>query len=149
MAACAGAPLWATSCSRSRVSITRVCHWQDGTGPFRVRVIEEETVAWVLLAGAIIFEVFGTVMLKVSDGFTRVLPAVGVVAGYILSFGLLGLALRHIGLSTAYAIWAGVGTVGVAVVGVVAFGENLPWLGVVGIALVVAGVVLLNFAVPH
>jgi len=50
-------------------------------------------VAWVLLAGAIIFEVFGTVMLKVSEGFTRLLPAVGVVAGYILSFGLLGLAV--------------------------------------------------------
>jgi len=106
-------------------------------------------MAWVFLVGAIIFEVFGTVMLKVSEGFTRLLPAIGVVAGYILSFGLLGLALRNIGLSTAYAIWAGVGTVGVAVVGVVVFGENLPWLGVAGIALVVAGVVLLNFAVPH
>ncbi len=118
-------------------------------GRHRARVLGEETMAWVFLVGAIIFEVFGTVMLKVSEGFTRLLPAIGVVAGYILSFGLLGLALRNIGLSTAYAIWAGVGTVGVAVVGVVVFGENLPWLGVAGIALVVAGVVLLNFAVPH
>lgn len=106
-------------------------------------------MAWLFLAGAIAFEVFGTVMLKVSEGFTRVLPAIAVVAGYILSFGLLGLALRSIGLSTAYAIWAGVGTVGVAIAGVVIFGENLPWLGVVGIALVVAGVILLNLAVPH
>lgn len=106
-------------------------------------------MAWVFLAGAIAFEVFGTIMLKVSEGFTRIVPAVSVVLGYILSFFLLGLALRSIGLSTAYAIWAGIGTVGAVLAGVLIFGETLPWLAVVGIALVVAGVILLNLAVPH
>ena len=106
-------------------------------------------MAWVLLAGAIAFEVFATVMLKVSDGFSRLLPAGAVVIGYIVSFGLLGLALRNIGLSTAYAIWAGIGTVGAVLAGVLIFGEQLPWVAVVGIALVVAGVILLNLAVPH
>lgn len=106
-------------------------------------------MAWVLLAGAIAFEVFGTIMLKVSDGFTKFLPAASVVIGYILSFVLLGLALRSIGLSTAYAIWAGIGTVGAVLAGVLIFGEQLPWVAVVGIALVVAGVILLNLAVPH
>jgi multidrug transporter EmrE-like cation transporter len=88
-------------------------------------------------------------MLKVSDGFTKWLPAVGVVTGYVLSFFLLALALRTIGLSTAYAIWAGIGTVGAVLAGVFIFGENLPVLALIGIALVVTGVVLLNLAVPH
>lgn len=106
-------------------------------------------MAWVFLGGAIALEVFGTVMLKVSDGFTKWLPAVGVVVGYVLSFFLLALALRSIGLSTAYAIWAGIGTVGAVLAGVLIFGERLPLLAVAGIGLVVIGVVLLNLAVPH
>jgi len=106
-------------------------------------------MAWVFLGGAIALEVFGTIMLKVSDGFTKWLPAVGVVTGYVLSFVLLALALRTIGLSTAYAIWAGIGTVGAVLAGVLIFGERLPILAVLGIGLVVIGVVLLNVAVPH
>ncbi len=105
-------------------------------------------MGWVLLAGAIAFEVFGTVMLKVSDGFSKWLPSTGVVIGYIVSFVLLAFALRTIGLSTAYAIWAGVGTVCRAC-GVLIFGEHLSVMAIVGIGLVVIGVVLLNLAVPH
>tara|TARA_B100000123_G_scaffold39346_1_gene25912 strand:- start:1831 stop:2358 length:528 start_codon:yes stop_codon:yes gene_type:complete len=90
-------------------------------------------MGWVLLAGAIAFEVFGTVMLKVSDGFSKWLPSTGVVIGYIVSFVLLAFALRTIGLSTAYAIWAGVGTVGVVLAGVLIFGEHLSAMAIVGI----------------
>jgi small multidrug resistance pump len=106
-------------------------------------------MGWVLLAGAIAFEVFGTVMLKVSDGFSKWLPSTGVVIGYIVSFVLLAFALQTIGLSTAYAIWAGVGTVGVVLAGVLIFGEHLSVMAIVGIGLIVIGVVLLNLAVPH
>ena len=61
----------------------------------------------------------------------------------------VGFPLRTIGLSTAYAIWAGVGTVGVVLAGVLIFGEHLSVMAIVGIGLVVIGVVLLNLAVPH
>ena len=88
-------------------------------------------MGWVLLAGAIAFEVFGTVMLKVSDGFSKWLPSTGVVIGYIVSFVLLAFALRTIGLSTAYAIWAGVGTVGVVLAGVLIFGEHLSVMAII------------------
>jgi multidrug transporter EmrE-like cation transporter len=106
-------------------------------------------MAWVFLAIAIVSEVFATVMLKVSDGFSKLFPAIAVVLGYSFSFFMLALALKTIGLSTAYAIWAGIGTVGAVIAGVVIFGEQLPMLAVIGIGLVVIGVVLLNAAVPH
>jgi multidrug transporter EmrE-like cation transporter len=106
-------------------------------------------MAWVFLTIAIASEVFATIMLKVSEGFSKLLPAIAVVLGYSFSFFMLALALRTIGLSTAYAIWAGIGTVGATIAGVVIFGENLPVLAIVGIGLVVIGVVLLNVAVPH
>ena len=106
-------------------------------------------MAWVFLAIAIASEVFATIMLKVSDGFSKLLPALAVVVGYSFSFFMLALALKTIGLSTAYAIWAGIGTVGATIAGVVIFGEQLPVLAIVGIGLVVVGVVLLNVAVPH
>ena len=106
-------------------------------------------MSYFFLAIAIVLEVLATNALKATDGFTRLAPSVLVVIGYSGAFYFLALALKTIPVGAAYAIWAGVGTVGVAIVGVVVFGENLPWLGVVGIALVVAGVVLLNFAVPH
>jgi multidrug transporter EmrE-like cation transporter len=103
-------------------------------------------MAWLILAIAIASEVFATTMLKLSDGFSRLTPAIGVVLGYGLSFFLLAIALKSIGLSTAYAIWAGVGTVGAVLVGVLVFGESLTLPAYIGIALVVTGVVLLNAA---
>jgi len=106
-------------------------------------------MAWVFLAIAIASEVFATTMLKVSDGFSKLLPAIAVVIGYGLSFFMLALALRSIGLGTAYAIWAGIGTVGATIAGVLIFGEQLPVLAIVGIGFVVIGVVLLNVAVSH
>jgi multidrug transporter EmrE-like cation transporter len=110
------------------------------------RRVRGETMAWLILAIAIASEVFATTMLKLSDGFSKFAPAVGVVIGYAFSFFLLGIALKSIGLSTAYAIWAGVGTVGAVLVGVLVFGESLTPPAYIGIALVVTGVVLLNAA---
>ena len=101
-------------------------------------------MGWVLLAGAIAFEVFGTVMLKVSDGFSKWLPSTGVVIGYIVSFVLLAFALRTIGLSTAYAIWAGLGIILVALVGLIFYKQTLDLPALIGIALIIAGVVTIN-----
>ena len=103
----------------------------------------------LLLGLAIAFEVVATTSLKLSQGFTRPLPSVIVVVGYGAAFWLLGQALRSLPVSLCYAIWSGVGTVGVAILGVWLFREPLSLQLVVGIALVIAGVILLNGAHAH
>ncbi|MEU6235460.1 multidrug efflux SMR transporter [Kitasatospora sp. NPDC047058] len=104
---------------------------------------------YVLLALAILSEVCATSCLKLTDGFSRLWPSVGVAVGYVLSFVLLGRALKHIPVSVAYAVWSGAGTAAVAGIGVVAFGESLGRLQWLGIALVIVGVVVLNLRSSH
>ncbi|UJL46038.1 multidrug efflux SMR transporter [Virgibacillus sp. NKC19-16] len=100
--------------------------------------------AYIYLTIAVIFEVFATSMLKLSEGFTILLPSIGVVFGYVLSFFCLGLCLRVIPLSLAYAIWAGAGTAITAIIGGVVWGEVFSNLKILGIILIIGGVVLLN-----
>lgn len=104
---------------------------------------------WLMLGLAIGTEVFGTVMLKASAGFTKFWPGVGVVVGYALAFIFLAQALKTIGVGTAYAIWSGVGTVGVVIAGMWLFGEVLNAWAIVGITLIIVGVVVLNVAAAH
>jgi small multidrug resistance pump len=104
---------------------------------------------YLLLALAISAEVCATTCLKLTEGFTRLLPSLGVATGYVISFLLLGRALRHIPVSVAYAVWSGAGTAAVAAIGVVAFGEQLGRLQWIGIALVIAGVVVVNLRGSH
>ncbi|MFC4031662.1 DMT family transporter [Streptomyces polygonati] len=99
---------------------------------------------YLLLALAIISEVCATTCLKLTDGFSRLLPTIGVAGAYILSFALLGRALKDIPVSFAYAVWSGAGTAAVAAIGAVAFGESLGKPQWVGIALIILGVVVLN-----
>jgi small multidrug resistance pump len=103
----------------------------------------------LILTAAILTEVTATVALKYTDGFTRLLPSVVVVAGYGLSFWFLALALRHFELSLTYAVWAGAGTALIAVIGVVALGESLTVLKALSLGLVILGVVGLNVAGSH
>lgn len=98
----------------------------------------------MLLFGAIVCELIGTNALKAADGFTRLLPTLLVIAGYGASFYLMSLSLRTIPLGVAYAIWSGVGTAAIAVIGVLVWREQLNIVGVIGIVLIIAGVVLLN-----
>ncbi len=100
------------------------------------------------LLGAIIAEIVATSSLKASAGFTRLGPSVVVVVGYGVAFYLLSIALKSIPIGVAYAIWSGVGTVAIAIIGFLAFHERLSAAQVAGIALVVAGVLLLNLAGP-
>jgi small multidrug resistance pump len=100
--------------------------------------------AYVLLLVAIVAEVVATSALKVSDGFTRLLPSIVVVVGYAITFYLLTLVLRRLDLGFVYATWSGLGTVGVAVLGVLFFGDSMTFTRVVGIALVIIGVIVLN-----
>lgn len=99
---------------------------------------------WLLLTGAIVAEVVGTSALQASDGFTRLLPSTVVVLGYVLAFYLLSLTLRSIPVGVAYAIWSGLGTVLIALVGWWWFGQRLNTATVIGMALIVAGVLVMN-----
>ena len=96
------------------------------------------------LTGAILTEVFGSTMLKLSQGFTQVLPSMGVLIGFGCAFTFLSLALKTIELSSAYATWSGVGTALTALVGLVLFNETIHMKGFIGLALVICGVIVLN-----
>ncbi|BAJ31365.1 MULTISPECIES: multidrug efflux SMR transporter [Kitasatospora] len=104
---------------------------------------------YVLLGLAIASEVCATSLLKLTDGFSRLWPSLAVAAGYVLSFALLGRALKHLPVSVAYAVWSGAGTAAVAAIGAVFFGEPLGRPQWCGIVLVIAGVVLLNLRPAH
>ncbi len=101
-------------------------------------------IAWLALA--IGSEIVATVSLKLSDGFTKPLPAVVVVVGYAISFYALSISLRSIPLGVVYAVWSGVGTAAVVVIGFFVFREALDAVKVAGIGLIIGGVVLLNAA---
>lgn len=101
---------------------------------------------WLYLAFAILSELIGTVSLKYSNGFARLLPSLCIIAFYALSFYLLSLAVRRIELGVAYAIWSGVGTVLIAIVGILIFDESATILKAASIVAIVAGVVGLNLA---
>lgn len=101
-------------------------------------------VGWLLLGLAIASEVAGTLMLKASDGFSRLWPSVAVTIAYIISFALLAQALKSIGVAVAYAIWSGVGTIGVAIAATLLFGERLTVPIVIGMSLVIIGVIVMN-----
>ena len=100
--------------------------------------------SYIFLTISIICEVFATTMLKMSDGFTVLLPAIGSIVGYGISLFSLGLTLKTMPLSLAYAIWAAAGTVLTALVSVVLWGEVLSMIKIVGILLIIGGVIVLN-----
>ena len=104
---------------------------------------------YLLLTGAILTEVIGTTSMKFSDGFTRLWPSVLTVVTYLLSFALLAQTLRSMAVGTAYAIWSAVGTALIAVIGMVFLGESTTWTRMLGLALVIAGVVVLNLSGAH
>jgi small multidrug resistance pump len=100
--------------------------------------------AYMLLAVAIVAEVIATSALRASEGFTRAIPAIIVVIGYGVSFYLLSLTLKTIPVGIVYAVWSGVGIVLITLVAAVLFKQTPDLPGVLGMALIVAGVVVLN-----
>ena len=102
-------------------------------------------MGYVLLAGAILSEVFGSSMLKLSSDLEKSkLPVLGVALGYLLSFYLLSLTLITIPLSFAYAVWSGVGRALTDVIGFTLFKEKIRLEVVLGIALLIVGIVLMR-----
>ena len=107
---------------------------------------------WIYLSIAIVSEVIATSALKAAEGFTRLVPSLMVVVGYASAFYFLSLTLRVIPLGVTYAIWSGVGVVLISAVGWVIYRQSLDLPAIVGIALIVAGVIILNLfskAVTH
>lgn len=101
----------------------------------------EAALAWMLLIGAGLLEIVWAIALKQSAGFTRFWPgAIGIVSA-VISFAMLALALKWLPIGTAYAVWVGIGTVGVAAAGIIAFGEGVTALRLTCLSLIVAGVV--------
>jgi small multidrug resistance pump len=101
---------------------------------------------WLFLIAAIVFEVMGTTSMKLSNGFTKLTPSVLMGLFYILSLSMLTVSLKKINVSTAYAIWSGIGTAAIAAIGFIFFKEQISIMKIAAIALIISGVVILNLA---
>ena len=99
---------------------------------------------WIYLTVAIFSEVIATSALKATEGFSRLGPSLIVVAGYAAAFFFLSLTLRTIPVGIAYAVWAGTGVALIALIGWLFLGQNLDTPAIIGLALIVAGVVVIN-----
>ncbi len=99
---------------------------------------------WIFLYIAIVSEVVGTSALRASEGFTRLWPSIVVVVGYALSFYFLSLTLKTIPIGVAYAIWSGIGIALIVLIAWIIYGQALDLPGVIGVALIVTGVIILN-----
>ena len=104
------------------------------------------STAWLVLLVAGLFEVVWAVGLKATDGFTRPLPSLLTLGAMAISVVLLSRALRDLPVGTAYAVWTGIGAVGVALVGILALGEQVSMVRLASIAAIVAGIVGLKLA---
>lgn len=99
---------------------------------------------YILLGSAIILEIIATTLLKASEGFTKLLPAVGCIILYILCFYAFSKALLSIDLGVAYATWCAGGIVATTIISAVVFGQKVNTVGVIAIILIIVGCVILN-----
>lgn len=105
-------------------------------------------MAWVYLLAAGLTEIAWAIGLKYSEGFTRLWPSVFTAVCIAVSLLLLSLSLRGIPIGTAYAVWAGIGAVGTAMVGIFLYAESADILRLLSIGLVAAGIVGLKLVTP-
>ncbi|GAA0440850.1 MULTISPECIES: DMT family transporter [Streptomyces] len=106
-------------------------------------------MAYVTLGAAILVEVLATTAMKYSEGFTKLWPSLGTAAGYLVAFVLLAQTLKTMSVGTTYAIWSGAGTAVIAAIGMLFLGEAANAARLIGIALIIGGVVLLNLGGAH
>lgn len=99
---------------------------------------------WLILSVAIIAEVIATTALKASNEFTRFWPSVLVVVGYAIAFYCLAITLRTLPVGVVYAIWSGAGIALIGVIGWLVFGQALDAAAIAGMALIGAGVLVIN-----
>jgi quaternary ammonium compound-resistance protein SugE len=98
-------------------------------------------MAWLLLFSAGLVEIIFALSLKYNEGFTKFWPSIITALSGVGSFGLLMWAIKTLPLGTAYAVWTGMGAVGVAILGIFLFKESIDWIRLVSIGLVIAGIV--------
>jgi quaternary ammonium compound-resistance protein SugE len=103
-------------------------------------------MAWLVLVCAGLLEIVWATALKQSDGFSQLWPSVVGIGGALASFVLLAVALRQLPAGTGYAVWVGIGAVGVAIAGIVAFGEAVSAARLLFLSLIVVGIVGLRIA---
>ena len=99
---------------------------------------------WVLLGCAIVSEVIATSSLKSSEGFTKLLPSLVVIVGYLVAGYFLSLTLDTIPIGVAYAVWSGVGVAGIALISLLYFDQPLDAAAIIGMGLIVHGVAVLR-----
>ena len=98
-------------------------------------------MAWIYLLVAGLFECGWAIGLKYTDGFTKLIPSLLTVSAMVISFWLLSAAMKTIPVGTAYAVWTGIGAVGVAILGMLLFGESRDVMRVICLLLIVSGIV--------
>jgi quaternary ammonium compound-resistance protein SugE len=103
-------------------------------------------MAWLILVCAGLLEIVWAIALKQSEGFSRLWPSVIGIGGALLSFVLLAVALRQLPTGTGYAVWVGIGAVGVAIAGILLFGEAVSPPRLLFLAIIVVGIVGLRLA---
>ncbi|MGY8524053.1 quaternary ammonium compound efflux SMR transporter SugE [Paracidovorax citrulli] len=103
-------------------------------------------MAWILLTFAGLLEVVWAYSMKLSEGFTRLVPSVVTLVAMIASFALLSISMRSLPLGTAYTVWTGIGAVGAFVVGLLVLGEPANALRIIAALLIVLGIVLMKLA---
>ncbi len=103
------------------------------------------SVSWIYLMLAVILEAAGTIYMKFSDGFTKMVPSILMLIFYGISFLFLNLAIKKLDVSTAYAIFSGLGIALVAIGGIFFFKDPITIFKVTAIFLIVMGVIILNF----
>lgn len=104
---------------------------------------------WLFLIVAILLEVAGTTCMRLSEGFTKPVPSVLLFVFYVASLSVLTLVLKTIEISVAYAVWSGLGTALIAIIGFLYFRDSVTPIKVVSIALIIIGVVGLNLSGRH
>ena len=103
-------------------------------------------MAWVLLIIAGLFEVVWAYFMKVSNGFTQLVPSILTILFMIMSFGLLSYAMKTLPLGTAYTVWTGIGAIGSFAVGIFILGEPASAMRVLAAVLIISGLVLMKLS---
>jgi len=107
-------------------------------------------ISYLFLGGAIVCEVMGTLLLPATQNFTRIVPTIMMICCYAIAFYCLTFAIRDIPIAIVYAIWSGIGVFLIAIFSAFVYKQLLQWQAIVGLALIVAGVILVNlFSSTH
>lgn len=127
---------------RTVVTVGRVSN--PNACPFYITLLKDHHMHYLFLAIAIVAEVIGTTFMKMSDGFTRLMPSVATALAYAIAFYCLSLTLKAVPTGMAYAIWSGVGIVLIAAVAWIVQGQKLDLAAMLGMGLILSGVVVMN-----